>query len=560
MSLAENLLNSIPNNSNSRIAGSGSDEPHIVVDETRTIRVPDSLKTIAVKGDKDVETVTIDCIRYWDGFDLAYFDVYLNYTLPNGENGTYVPKSKTSSNDTFSFDWVISRDFTRYSGQLSFWIVAKKLNSDDTLDKQWSSLVNRECSIAEGGSDEIYDPSNPEDVDLVGRALKAAEKAQEYAEFVEQSVEIAREYAEMAESGMQGPQGEKGDRGEKGDKGDKGDPGMRGPRGEKGDRGEQGEQGPRGLQGMRGIQGEQGEQGIRGERGPQGEQGPQGEKGEQGEQGPVGPQGPKGNQGEQGDQGPVGPRGPQGLPGNVNINDGTELKFFAGKQARYNELSAEEKENLFAIITDDPEEGSLIGRINGFLDGSIPVPSAENAENATNDGKGENIAETYVRKDENKIFVCSRFNNTVLPFITTNYTALIGELPEGKTIDDIAGVAMLIKLDFDMQITTTSSLKHKASLYLYAHKLHDVVAANDGVKFHLFTVTHDSTTGSGGTTTFTNPVSMASMDVRLRNTEDRNIEIVFDNGWYSVIGDERKGNAKLSDGVFKLINVRWWFA
>lgn len=235
--------------------------------------------------------------------------------------------------------------------------------------------------------------------------------------------------------------------------------------------------------------------------------------------------------------------GEKGDAGNVNINDKTPLRFFAGTKAKYDELP--DKTNVFAIITDDPTQIGLIDKINGFIDGSIPIP---------------NIDKTYVRKDENKIFVCSRFNGTVLPFITTNYTALIGKLPEGKTIDDIAGVAMLINLDFDMQITPTSSLKHKASLYLYAHKLHDVVVANDGVKFHLFTVTHDSTTGSGGTTTFTNPVSMASMDVRLRNAGDGNIEIVFDNGAYTVIGDERKGNAKLSDGVFKLINVRWWFA
>lgn len=293
MSLAENLLNSISenNNSNTRIAGSGSDEPHIVVDETRTIRVPDSLKIIAVKGDKDVETVTIDCIRYWDGHDLSNFNVVLNYTLPNGDDGTYVPKSITINDDTFSFDWVISRDFTRYSGQLSFWIVAKKLNSDDTLDKQWSSFVNRDCSIVEGGSDEIYDPTKPEDVDLVGRALQAAKQAQEYAEFAEDAVEIAREYAEMAESGMQGPQGEKGDRGEKGDKGDKGDPGIQGPKGERGEQGEQGRQGPRGLQGVRGIQGEKGEQGIQGERGPQGEQGNQGHQGEKGDKGEKGDEG-----------------------------------------------------------------------------------------------------------------------------------------------------------------------------------------------------------------------------------------------------------------------------
>lgn len=204
MSLAENLLNSISdnNNSNSRIAGSGSDEPHIVVDETRTIRVPDSLKIIAVKGDKDVETVTIDCIRYWDGNDLSTFSVYLNYTLPNGEDKTYVPASINVADDTISFDWLIGRYITIYSGQLNFWIVAKKLNADGTLDKQWSSFKNSDCSIADGGSDEIYDPSKPEDVDLVGQAISAAERAKKSEENAKKSEEEARKNAERAEQAI----------------------------------------------------------------------------------------------------------------------------------------------------------------------------------------------------------------------------------------------------------------------------------------------------------------------------------------------------------------------
>ena len=308
MSLAENLLNSISdnNNSNSRIAGSGSDEPHIVVDETRTIRVPSSLKTIAVKGDKEVETVTIDCIRFWDGHDLSNFDVFLNYTLPNGDDGTYVPESITRNDDTFSFDWVIGREITIYSGQLVFWIVAKKLNADETLDKQWSSFKNSECSIADGGSDEIYDPTKPEDVDLVGQAISAAKKAKESAELAEDAAAVAEGFAKIAEAGMRGPAGEKGEKGDKGDKGDKGEPGVKGEKGDKGEPGEQGEQGARGLQGIPGVQG------IKGDKG---------DKGDQGE------------------------------PGNITIT-GTELKFFTGTQAEYNALSAEEKENLFAIIVD----------------------------------------------------------------------------------------------------------------------------------------------------------------------------------------------------------------
>ena len=91
MSLAENLLNSLDETAyeNMRIAGSGEEE-HIIVGQDRSITVPNALKTIAVKGDKDVEPATIDCVRYWDGNDLSTFAIYLNYILPNGDEGTYI--------------------------------------------------------------------------------------------------------------------------------------------------------------------------------------------------------------------------------------------------------------------------------------------------------------------------------------------------------------------------------------------------------------------------------------------------------------------------------------
>lgn len=201
MSLAENLLNSIPTNSNSRIAGSGSDEPHIVVDATRTIIVPDSLKTIAVKGDKDVETVTIDCIRYWDGNDLSEFSVSLMYELQDGKERQYTPKkiTKNDAEGTFSFDWVIGKEVTRNSGGITFWIVAQKLDGNGTLLLQWSSFKNSDCSIADGGFDEIYDPDNEEDRDLVQKAINAASMAERAASSAEESKKAASTSATNAE-------------------------------------------------------------------------------------------------------------------------------------------------------------------------------------------------------------------------------------------------------------------------------------------------------------------------------------------------------------------------
>ena len=190
MSLAENLLNSLDETAyeNTRIASGGIEEEHIVVDASRTITVPANLKTIAVIGDKDIETVTFDCVRYWDGHDLSTFAIYINYILPNGDKGTYIPKSITKLDDIFTFDWEIGSEITYAQGKLTFWIVAKLTDDSGDLIKQWSSLQNSECTIARGG-DKIYVPEKQTDQDVISQAISvsraAAERAEEAAERAE---------------------------------------------------------------------------------------------------------------------------------------------------------------------------------------------------------------------------------------------------------------------------------------------------------------------------------------------------------------------------------------
>ena len=73
MSLAESLLNSIDETTT---------EGHIVIGNDRYITVPDELKRLAVQYDHNIETVTFDCPRYWDGLDMSAMAVYINYMLP----------------------------------------------------------------------------------------------------------------------------------------------------------------------------------------------------------------------------------------------------------------------------------------------------------------------------------------------------------------------------------------------------------------------------------------------------------------------------------------------
>ncbi len=80
----------------------------------------------------------------------------------------------------------------------------------------------------------------------------------------------------------------------------------------------------------------------------------------------------------------------------IKTTDGTPLRIFVGTNAAYDAL--EDKQNLFAIITDDTTKENIQKQITSIISGSTSVGYATNAGKATLDGNGKNIANTYLPK------------------------------------------------------------------------------------------------------------------------------------------------------------------
>lgn len=114
---------------------SNDDDPHIVIGPDKIVTVPEALKKIAVQHDHNIETVTFDCPRYWDGIDFATNNAppsgkyswdgdilglegfYKNNTTPSA----YVPEYyyKVSSEVPASSVYDAGSDGVRYSAVLS---------------------------------------------------------------------------------------------------------------------------------------------------------------------------------------------------------------------------------------------------------------------------------------------------------------------------------------------------------------------------------------------------------------------------------------------------------
>ena len=128
-------------------------ENHILVKPNREIVVPEELKNIAVQFDHNIETVTFDCPRYWDGIDMSGMKVYINYMRPDGYSGSYLVDNVTvddKDNTTMHFDWTISRNVTEYRGSISFLICIKKVDVNGNEVNHWNSQINKDLKILEG--------------------------------------------------------------------------------------------------------------------------------------------------------------------------------------------------------------------------------------------------------------------------------------------------------------------------------------------------------------------------------------------------------------------------
>lgn len=150
MSQAEELLESLDV---SVATAEPETEGHIVVNNDRYISVPDELRRIAVQYDHNVETVTFDCPRYWDGLDMSEMKIYINYKLPNNSVGSYRAMNVTvdeQDDAVMHFEWTLSRNVTQFEGVISFLICIKKTNSDGNEENHWNSELNSELRVSKG--------------------------------------------------------------------------------------------------------------------------------------------------------------------------------------------------------------------------------------------------------------------------------------------------------------------------------------------------------------------------------------------------------------------------
>lgn len=242
-------------------------------DTSRVVVVPDRYKTFGVEEDTNVERVKFKFPKIvGDNVDLTTLNLRINFQNASGGLDKYVVDDVAEADDGYiTFSWAIQDGVTPQSGQISFVVQAVKSTEDGTVEKKWSTTLNKIGQVLEGLEvDETIEQENP---DIIEQILARLDELEENGGGSSAPGKDGREI-ELQNNGTAIQWRYEGDdawtdlvqlsalKGEKGDKGDKGDKGETGATGPQGPQGETGAQGPAGPQGETGPQGPAGDSGV----------------------------------------------------------------------------------------------------------------------------------------------------------------------------------------------------------------------------------------------------------------------------------------------------------
>lgn len=132
-------------------AGAAATEPAtpIVIKEDRSIVVPTAMQQIAVQCDNMANVLHFVCPRNWANIDLAAATLYINVVKPDKSIVAFTCTNVASSEDTVTFDWVITEYITEVAGKLSFLVCARD-PSDPGDGYRWHSNLCDSLFVAPG--------------------------------------------------------------------------------------------------------------------------------------------------------------------------------------------------------------------------------------------------------------------------------------------------------------------------------------------------------------------------------------------------------------------------
>lgn len=249
----------------------------------------------------------------------------------------------------------------------------------------------------------------------------------------------------------------------------------------------------------------------------------------------------------------------------VKTINGLPLRFFVGEQHEYDALTDEEKENLFAIITNDTtfdginecieqlrdELQDLTDSLKDVLEGGTIV-----AKKAECDENGENIAATYARKDE-QTFYNKYFGSRL---ITKDVTIALDDLPDGKTVDDIAGITLAAAVTFSV-----SGVDYEFTDVIFRGQKEGHGDRTDGYLKNMLSLDAISRRTTANAQENSHCLFFTNIYITLGSPEEGKMQIKFDGADFTSFICKNTNTptvyaSTMSDMAIRLFSAYYWFA
>lgn len=178
----------------------------VIHDETHSVEVPISLRTIGVEHDDRTNRIYFKSPRYVSGekIDLRDRAIQINYMNAKGEKDAYIIDDLEVSEDgeEVTFSWLLSRRATKYKGVIRFVVCVTYADEDGKIIDEWNTALNQQFQVKEGLECIVEIPEEEEDViaSLLTAMRESANKASENAELAEEYAKQAEEWAQKNHS------------------------------------------------------------------------------------------------------------------------------------------------------------------------------------------------------------------------------------------------------------------------------------------------------------------------------------------------------------------------
>lgn len=129
---------------------------HVIINQDRTVIVPESEKKIGIQYDHNVNTISFDCPRYPDEdptIDMSTMSIYINYMLADKTLGSSLAINVAIDEmdpNIIHFDWKITHAITSIKGLLSTLICIKQVDDDGNEIYHWNTNLIQKFFVGEG--------------------------------------------------------------------------------------------------------------------------------------------------------------------------------------------------------------------------------------------------------------------------------------------------------------------------------------------------------------------------------------------------------------------------